>query len=496
MADTETEISAAPQAGQWELVLTVIHGQYMRSLAKSALLVLVLTGLFVAYLLVKPGGPAPVTFVDNIIQGLLEGVGLILALPLFMQGIGRIWQSPSSFAERVAPAKTSQRWVPLLLGLGIMSYIIGQALWTYNENILQLPAAQLFPTWADAGYLGSYPFVLIALLLLPTQPLAADTRTRIVLDSLMIMVGVTTFSWFFILGPTIVQGADTVLGQVVGTAYPLMTLVLIFCLLLLVIHSNDSAIRPVALILALAFIIIVTTDSIYDYQELHNVYATGTLLDVGWPLGYMLVGLGARALRMVMASRTLSTRTAAAAQPSMEEAVQPSSTSFLWKSLLPYLFVPIVVFLLVYVMSTRSHNALRMGVFIGVGILLVLMILRLIFAIRETIGQNQKLWVMHERVVKAELAREKAERMRAERVIALNDALAASQQAKPHARILSLGHYQVRDNQGIYYNVYYREEGEHQAFECECPQYQQQSICPHSLTAAAMHGASELPRRT
>jgi len=178
----------------------------------------------------------------------------------------------------------------------------------------------------------------------------------------------------------------------------------------------------------------------------------------------------------------------------MEEAIQPSSASFLWKSLLPYLFVPIVVFLLVYTMSTYSHSTLRMGVFIGVGILMVLLILRLIFAIRETIGQNQKLWVMHERVVKAELAREKAERMRAERVIALNDALAASQQSKPHARIVSLGHYQVRDSQGIYYNVYHREAGEHQAFECECPQYQQQSICPHSLIAAALHGASEASR--
>src|SRR5213078_5226364 len=92
-------------------------------------------------------------------------------------------------------------------------------------------------------------------------------------------------------------------------AYPLMTLVLIFCLVLLVIHSNDLTIRPVALILALAFIVIVATDSIYDYQELHNSYVTGTMLDVGWPLGYMLVGLGARALRVGMASRTLCAHT-------------------------------------------------------------------------------------------------------------------------------------------------------------------------------------------
>src|SRR5258708_38531960 len=153
--------------------------------------------------------------------------------------------APESSRSRPAPSQRTQRWVPLLLGLGILSYIVGQALWTYNEDIAHL--AVLFPTWADAGYLGSYPFVLLALLLLPPRPLTAETRTRILLDSLMIMVGVTTFSWYFILGPTILQGADTVLGQVIGTAYPLATLVLIFCLLLLVLHSHDHAIRPVAL---------------------------------------------------------------------------------------------------------------------------------------------------------------------------------------------------------------------------------------------------------
>jgi hypothetical protein len=101
---------------------------------------------------------------------------------------------------------------------------------------------------------------------------------------------------------------------------------------------------------------------------------------------------------------------------------------------------------------------------------------------------------MHERVTEAELARERAERIRVERILALNDALAASQQAMPHARILAFGHYQIRDSEGIYYNVYHREAGEHQAFECECPQYQQQAICSHSLAAAALHSVSGSPQ--
>ncbi len=486
MADTETTFQSIPRLMDREQAMGTVHGQYVRALWKGTLLILMLTGLFVAYLLIKPGGPKAVNLGDNITQGLLEAVGLLLTFPLFWQGSGRGGRFPAPFTGHAAPARTPQRWVPLLLGLAILSYIVGQALWTYNEDIAHL--AVLFPTWADAGYLGSYPFVLLALLLLPTRPLTADTRTRILLDSLMIMMGVTTFSWYFILGPTILQGADTVLGQIIGTAYPLATLVLIFCLLLLVLHSHDRAIRPVALILGLAFIIIVVTDSIYDYQELHNLYATGGLLDVGWPLGYMLVGLGARALRAGMGAGHLP---ASAPAESAGTSVSPSTV---WKSMLPYLFVPLVILLLAYTVSAPSHGMLKLGVFLGTALLMGLLILRQFFALRETLRHHQQIWEMREQVMGADLAREKAERLKVERILALNEALTTSQQAEPHARILAFGHYQVRDGQGIYYNVHYCEVGAHLTFECECPQYQRLAICPHSLAAAALHSASDAPQ--
>ena len=486
MADGETTVQHIPYLVDREQATGTVQGQYVRSLWKSALVILVLTGLFVAYLLIKPGGPKMVNLGDNIAQGLLEAVGLLLTFPLLWQGSARGRRYPAPFTGQVAPARTPQRWVPLLLGLAILSYIVGQALWTYNENIAHL--AVLFPTWADAGFLGSYPFVMLALLLLPTRPLTGDTRTRILLDSLMIMVGVTTLSWYFILGPTILQGADTVLGQVVGTAYPLATLVLIFCLLLLVLNSHDQAIRPVALILGLAFIIIVVTDSIYDYQELHNMYVTGGLLDVGWPLGYMLVGLGAQVLRVGMGAGNLPARVPA------ERAGQSVSPSTLWKSMLPYLVVPLVILLLAYTVSAHSDGILKLGVFIGTAVLMGLLILRQFFALRETLSQHQKLWEMREQVIEADLAREKAERLKVERILALNEALMASHQAEPHARILAFGHYQVRDSHGTYYDVYHREVGAHQTFECECPQYQRIAICPHSLAAATLHSASDAPQ--
>ncbi len=78
-------------------------------------------------------------------------------------------------------------------------------LWTLNEDVLHL--AVLFPSWADAGYLGSYPFALLAILLLPQQRKLLTSRTRMVFDVVITMTGVVTMSWYFVLGPTIQAGS-------------------------------------------------------------------------------------------------------------------------------------------------------------------------------------------------------------------------------------------------------------------------------------------------
>ena len=371
--------------------------QTIRSLWKSLVLILLFTGLFVVYLLFKPGNPASVILVDNLIQGLLEGVGLLLTLPLFLQSNYRSEHASELSLPSPALSQTMQRWVPLLLSLGILSYIIGQMLWTYNENIAHL--AVLFPSWADAGYLSSYPFVLLAILLLPSRALPTGTRTRIVLDGLMIMVGIVTFCWYFILGPTILQGAVTVIGQIIGMAYPLATLLLIFCLLLLLAYTHDHEIRLVILILSVALFIIVTTDSVYDFLELHNLYRTGMLLDVGWPLGYMLVGLSARVMHLHLGTRrSLSSNCPLAAVPS-EQMVDPLlPPPSLWRFLMPYFSVPAVVLLLVFIKYLGGKGPLEEGVYFGAAVLMVLLLLRQIFAIREMISHNRVLRITQEDV--------------------------------------------------------------------------------------------------
>src|ERR687896_1161088 len=273
-----------------------------RSFQRAAGLILLFNGLLIAWVLLKPGSDRMLALVVNT----AEFVGPLLALPLCFGGLLRpVWRRGAS-QTNVGPAVTKgQRWAPVLLGLGIISWVLGQAIFTYYEWVLHQPPP--LPSIADVGYLSVYPFFLLGILLLPARPVPVASRTRIALDGLMIMTGAVTFSWYFILGPVMQQGSETTLAKAVSSAYPLAGIVLIACLIILASRPGEHSLRPAVRLLTLGLSLIVIADSNFAYWSLHGAYATGTLPDVGWSLGYMLVALGAFAARLATSEETTAT---------------------------------------------------------------------------------------------------------------------------------------------------------------------------------------------
>src|SRR5918912_847571 len=214
--------------------------------------------LLLAWLVRKPGSHAVFVAVDNVAQF----VGPLLVVPLCFLG-GRRGDRPR--------VRTMQQWAPCLLGLGALSYAGGQIIYTIYEQVLHYPSVP-FPSWADAVYLCTYPVLLLGILLLPGRRLPMASRVRILLDGLMIMTAVLTFSWYFILGPTIAQGGQTPLASGVGLAYPLGDLVLIACLLVLWSRLEEPELR-------------------------RGPAALHALRRQGWPVRYRRVGRGPAADR-------------------------------------------------------------------------------------------------------------------------------------------------------------------------------------------------------
>jgi PAS domain S-box-containing protein len=362
-----------------------------RAFWRVAVMILLFNGLLVVWVLIKPGSDAMLALVVNT----AEFIGPLLVVPLCFAGLLRwMWRRGSSEA-RVGPAVTrGQRWAPILLGLGILCWVFGQALFTFYEWVLGQPPP--LPSIADVGYLSVYPFFLLGILLLPARPIPVASRTRIALDGLMIMTGAVTFSWYFILGPVMQQGTQTILAKAVSSAYPLADIVLIACLIILASRPEEHTLLPAVSLLALGLTLIVVADSNFAYWSLHETYATGTLPDVGWSLGYMLVALGAFAARLAPSEEE---RTSSEPGDTPTSTVSTLTEQRVWTSLLPYVLVPAVGVLVVYAWRTSGGgSSLATGVYIGGAVLISLMLLRQVFTIVENARLYNRLQRTHRQV--------------------------------------------------------------------------------------------------
>ena len=364
------------------------EGAEARPLRRAAGLILLFNGLLVALVLVKPLSDATLALVVNA----AEFIGPLLAIPLCFGGLlVRVWGRGASPAHEGPAVTRGQRWASVLLGLGILSWVLGQMIFTYYEWALGRPPP--LPSIADVGYLSVYPFLLLGILLLPARPIPVASRTRIALDGLMSMTAAVTFSWYFILGPVMQQGSETTLAKAVSSAYPLAGIVLIACLIILASRPEEHTLLPAVRILALGLTLIVVADSNFAYWSLHDAYATGTLPDVGWSLGYMLVALGAFAAQLAPVEDATMTPgehvdTSGTASPLPEQRV--------WTSLLPYVLVPAVGILVVYAWRhSAGSGSLATGVYLGGAVLIGLMVLRQVLTIVENARLYNRLQRTH-----------------------------------------------------------------------------------------------------
>src|SRR5215217_6445387 len=175
-----------------------------RAFWRAAGMILLFNGLLVVWVLLKPGSDRMLALVVNT----AEFVGPLLALPLCFGGLLRkVWRRGDPQTDAGPAVTMGQRWAPVLLGLGILSWVFGQAVFTFYEWVLHQPPP--IPSLADVGFLSVYPFLLLGILLLPARPVPVASRTRLALDGLMIMTAAVTFSWYFILGPVMQQGTQT-----------------------------------------------------------------------------------------------------------------------------------------------------------------------------------------------------------------------------------------------------------------------------------------------
>ena len=184
------------------------------------------------------------------------------------------------------------RWSWGLIAAAVLSWGLGQFVWTWYESILgdEVP----FPSLADVGYLGMPILTAAGLLFIPMASQSIAHRARSVLDGLMIAASLLLISWIVVLGPLILAGADSRLAMIISLAYPVSDVVTVTMVLYIFARGRQLHSTPMPLMLiGSGLVTFAISDSGFAYLTMTGMYSSGAVIDLGWFIGFLLIAVAA-----------------------------------------------------------------------------------------------------------------------------------------------------------------------------------------------------------
>ena len=178
------------------------------------------------------------------------------------------------------------------IGISAACWGLGQVYWTYEEVFLHVDAANLFPSYADLGFLTSVPFAVLGLLRLSEGATSLGARLRSLLDGMVIAGALLFISWDLVLGPVYADSSTDLLAKSVGLAYPASDIAMVTIILLTIMRLRVGRRIPLAL-LGGGLLLTALADSAFAYLTTVQGFGSSNIIDIGWTLGYALIGLAA-----------------------------------------------------------------------------------------------------------------------------------------------------------------------------------------------------------
>ena len=237
----------------------------------AAALALLASVLFLIWTAFRLGGDKTTIAIDDIGEGVASGIAAISLAIAAVRSSGR----------------TRTAWT--LLAMSAASWTIGEAIWSWYEVFQGI--AVPFPSAADAGFLLAIPLTIAGVLTFTTAPSRLATRGEAVLSGAIVALSLLFVAWALGLRSVYDQSQQPVPATLIGLAYPIGDIVIITVLLIALRRASKAQFgRMMLLIAGLASIAV--SDSTFTYLTANGTYgAIGSVLDIGWVSGYLLIAL-------------------------------------------------------------------------------------------------------------------------------------------------------------------------------------------------------------
>jgi len=192
---------------------------------------------------------------------------------------------------------TKTAWLMILLGVCID--FLAESTYAVSEIIFSVDMDNVFPTLADYFWCVGYIPVFIGLLMMligyrRSQIPMGEIKLLVILSSVFVIIASTVI--YFVLLPIVNDAETTGIAKFFYLFYPIGDLFIVIPAILLIYVTSLLGRGALTLpwkFLGLGFIFFTISDLLYSYLDWLGKYGNGNLIDLGWNIGYLFIGLSA-----------------------------------------------------------------------------------------------------------------------------------------------------------------------------------------------------------
>ena len=231
--------------------------------------------------LTKWGGEKVLTFVSDLLPVLCS---LVSSVSLF-----------SAFRKFKGFDAAKTAW--FMIFIGITLDFIAETTYAALELVFSVDVNEVFPTIADYFWCVAYLPLFIGLIIMflgyrrSGLPLGRVKLYGILSPVVLVLLSVVIY---FLLIPIIKDPETETIAKIFYLYYPIGDLFLVIPTLILMYISSlfgKGTISKPWKYLAFGFISITIADLLYSYLGWLELYGSGNPIDIGWNVGYLLIGL-------------------------------------------------------------------------------------------------------------------------------------------------------------------------------------------------------------
>jgi diguanylate cyclase (GGDEF)-like protein len=196
--------------------------------------------------------------------------------------VGFIW-----IIQTIRVILNKQRYFWLLLGTGILFYLVGHAILFFSQLAQEI---SFYNTWGNFMWLMSYFLFLIALLFQIKVISSFVPKGPHKFNIIIFVIIAKTLSIHFLIKP-IWEASNQVLGRtLISITFPILDLSILFVLITLFYLNRYPKQKRLMLFISAGFAIQISTDTIYAYLLIIGKYQLGSLIDPLWPIALLILG--------------------------------------------------------------------------------------------------------------------------------------------------------------------------------------------------------------